>query len=58
MKQLFAAAFAALFALTSTAALAQAKPEDKKAEAKKADTKKAETTKKDEKKEKAKKGGC
>jgi ribosomal protein L12E/L44/L45/RPP1/RPP2 len=57
MKQLFAAAFAALFALTSTAALAQAKPEDKKAEAKKADTKKAET-KKDEKKEKAKKGGC
>jgi hypothetical protein len=43
MKKLFAAVFAALFALTSTVALAQAKKEEMK----------KETTKKKEKK-----GGC
>ena len=47
MKKLLAAAFAALFALSSTAALAQAKKEE---------TKKEETKKEQTKKEK--KGGC
>ena len=52
MKKLFAAVFAALFALSSTAALAQAK----KDEAKKEQTTKGQTTKEPTKKEK--KGGC
>ncbi|HSD43663.1 MAG TPA: hypothetical protein VLD36_17575 [Burkholderiales bacterium] len=52
MKKLFAAVFAALFALSSTAALAQAKKEEaKKEEAKKEQTKKEQT-------KKEKKGGC
>ena len=53
MKKLFAAVFAALFALSTTAVLAQDK--SKETDAKK-DTKK-ETTKK-EKTKKEKKGGC
>jgi hypothetical protein len=54
MKKLFAAVLAALFALSSTAALAQAKKEEakKKEETKKEETKKEQTTKKE------KKGGC
>jgi Ni/Co efflux regulator RcnB len=66
MNKFLSVLFASLFAVGSTAALAQdkkadAKKEDTKAaEAKKDDTKSADakTAKKDETKKKAKKGGC